>query len=228
MTPTLLTVAAGLVLLTGSFAASGCDDGGGSDALVLFDGDSLTAGYLVDAAESYPAKVARALPGGVLVRNVAVSGQTWPELLADAAEEVDGAFSETRRRNIVVVWAAANDLATGFTGEEAAANARRYCEGRRRAGYTVVLLTMFPLQPPEVDPDYERQRLAYNALLRREWRAYADALVDVAGDERLGDSSGPERAEYFLDVVHLDAAGYEIVAELVTPVVEELIEEDGR
>ena len=228
MTSTLLIVAVGLVLLTGSTAASGCGEAGGDEVLVLFDGDSLTAGYLVGAGESYPSKVAGELPDGVLVRNVAVSGQTWPDLLADAAEEVDGAFSKARRRNVVVVWAAANDLAAGFTGEEAAANARRYCEGRRRAGFSVVLLTMFPLQPPEVDPDYERERLAYNARLRRDWREYADALVDVAGDDRFGDSSQPERARFFLDVVHLNAAGYEIVAELVTPAVRRLIGEDGR
>lgn len=216
------------MLVGGSGLTSGCGDTPRGDSLVLFDGDSLTAGYLVDADESYPGIVARELPEGAVVRNVAVSGQTWADLLADAAEEVDGEYSRDRHCNIVVVWAGANDLAAGYTAEETAANVRKYCEGRRRAGFSVVLLTLFSLQPPDVDPDYERERVAYNDQVRRDWQEYADALVDIADDIRLGDRSGPERARYFLDVVHLDPAGYEVVAALVAPAVKHSIEEDDR
>ena len=228
MTGTLCTLAAGLLLVGGSGLTSGCGDTPRGDSLVLFDGDSLTAGYLVDVDESYPGIVARELPEGAVVRNVAVSGQTWADLLADAAEEVDGEYSRDRHCNIVVVWAGANDLAAGYTAEETAANARKYCEGRRRAGFSVVLLTLFSLQPPDVDPDYERERVAYNDQVRRDWQEYADALVDIADDVRFGDRSGPERARYFIDVVHLDPAGYEVVAALVAPAVKHSIEEDDR
>ncbi len=208
--------------LHGSPKASGAS-ADGTGALVVFDGDSLTVGYRIGSRESYPSQVARSLPEGTSILNVAVSGQTWPDLSADAVEEVDAQYSVDRPANVVVVWAAANDLAMGYTAKEVAHNARDYCAQRRRHGFAVVLLTMYPLQPRSIDADYERERRAYNELLRVGWHEYADALVDVAADSRLGDESGQDRSRYFLDPVHLNAAGYRVIAELVAQVLRPLI-----
>jgi lysophospholipase L1-like esterase len=189
--------------------------GGASRGLVVFDGDSLTYGFMVAPTQSYPAQAMAGLPTWLSWVNVAVSGQTWPDLLSDVAREVDSLYDPRRRLNLVVAWAAANDLAVGYTARECFENARRYCEGRRRVGFTVVILTMYPLEPKGFDHTYEGRRMAYNQLLRARWSEFADALVDLAADERLGDNSGPQRSAYFLDPVHLNASGYAVVAACV-------------
>jgi len=194
------------------------------DAAVVFDGDSLTAGFMLPAAESYPAQLMATLPPSITWVNVAVSGQIWPQLLADAGTDVDDRYDDRRADNVVVVWAAANDLATGFPAQEILDNARRYCEERRQRGFRVIVLTMYPLQPKDVDAEYDQVRREYNELLRAGWPEFAEGLVDVAADDRLGDDSGPERAAYFLDLVHLTAAGYGVVADCVRPVLVGLLE----
>ncbi|GEM_PF-1905053 len=194
------------------------------DAAVVFDGDSLTAGFMLPAAESYPAQLMATLPPSITWANVAVSGQIWPQLLADADTDVDDRYDDRRAANVVVVWAAANDLATGFSAQEILDNARRYCEQRRQRGFRVIILSMYPLQPKDADAEYDQVRREYNDLLRAGWPEFADGLVDVAADDRLGDDSGPERAAYFLDLVHLTAAGYGVVADCVRPVLVGLLE----
>jgi lysophospholipase L1-like esterase len=193
------------------------------DGLIVFDGDSLTEGFMLAPSQSYPAQVMRQLPAGVRWENVAVSGQTWPQLLGDVSTEVDPLFSAENGFNIVVVWAAANDLAAGYSAQEIYANARMYCLARKQRGFKVVTCTMYPLQPEDYDQRYESLRLEYNRLLRSTWPQFADALVDIAADERIGDGSPPSRADYFIDIVHLNAVGYGVIAAAVLEVLRPLV-----
>ncbi len=119
--------------------------------LIVFDGDSLTEGYLLAPSQSYPSQAMKQLPDWLEYVNVGIAGQTWQDLLRGVRREVDPLYSAARRLNLVVAWAAANDLASGFTARETYENARRYCEARRRVGFTVVTATMYPLQPKDVD-----------------------------------------------------------------------------
>jgi lysophospholipase L1-like esterase len=189
-----------------------------TDGLIVFDGDSLTEGFMLLRSQSYPAQAMRLLPQGIRSANVAVSGQIWPDLLADVNAEVDPLFSAKNDFNIVVVWAGANDLAAGYTAQEIYENARTYCLARRQRGFTVLVCTMYPLQPRGEDPRYETLRLEYNRLLRSTWPQFADALVDLAADARIGDASPESRADYFIDIVHLNEAGYGVIADAVAAV----------
>jgi lysophospholipase L1-like esterase len=189
-----------------------------TDGLIVFDGDSLTEGFMLPRGQSYPAQAMRLLPQGIRSANVAVSGQIWPDLLADVTSEVDPLYSEKNAFNIVVVWAGANDLAAGYTAQEIYENARTYCLARRQRGFTVLVCTMYPLQPRGDDPRYEALRLDYNRLLRDTWPQFADALVDLAADARIGDDSPVARAGYFIDIVHLNEAGYAVIADAVVAV----------
>lgn len=186
-----------------------------SGGLIVFDGDSLTEGYFLTEAQSYPAHVMEQLPAKLGWTNVAVSGQTWPDLLADVNLEVDPLYRPQRAVNVVVVWAGANDLASGYDAREIFDNARAYCEARRRVGFTVVTLTMYPAEPVWMDQGFEMERREYNELLRTHWPEFADALVDVAADERIGDRSPASREDYFLDVLHLNEDGYKVIADCV-------------
>jgi lysophospholipase L1-like esterase len=196
--------------------------------LIVFDGDSLTEGYFLAPSQSYPSQAMRRLPDWLRHANVAVSGQTWPDLLSDVHQEVDPFFSESLDIDLVVVWAGANDLAAGYSAREALENAWRYCESRRRVGFQVVTATLYPLQPKNLDAGYEERRRKYNDLLRAEWREFADALVDVAADERIGDSSGPARRRYFIDAVHLNEEGYGVIADCFLPALQRMVKDAAR
>ena len=192
--------------------------------LIVFDGDSLTEGYLLTPAQSYPTQAMKQLPGWLESVNFGIAGQTWQDLLRDVRHEVDPLYSASRRLNLVVAWAAANDLAAGYGAQETYENARRYCEARRRVGFTVCTATMYPLQPKDVDVRFEARRVAYNDLLRAHWHEFAEALVDLAADERLGDPSGPARRQYFIDAVHLNEAGYGVIADCVVQTLRPIVE----
>ncbi|NLG65734.1 MAG: SGNH/GDSL hydrolase family protein [Actinobacteria bacterium] len=209
-----------------STAASAAE--GSPAGLIVFDGDSLTEGYFLPESQSYPAQTMRQLPTWLEWTNVAVSGQTWPDLLGDATAEVDALHDPTRQLSLVVVWAGANDLASGYSARQAFHNAQRYCEARLHAGFTVVTLTLYPLEPAAIDPGYDAQRREYNRLLRAHWREFAHTLVDVAADERLGDASPAGRSTYFLDAVHLNAAGYGVIADAVAAALRPIVADASR
>jgi lysophospholipase L1-like esterase len=194
-----------------------------TDGVVVFDGDSLTEGFMLASSRSYPAQTMRQLPDGIAWENVAVSGQVWPDMLADVETEVDPLFSKAHAFNVVVAWASANDLAAGYTALEIYENARSYCLARRDRGFTVVVCTMYPLEPKDYDPGYEERRLEYNQLLRDRWREFADALVDLGASARIGDASPDERGAYFVDIVHLNEAGYGVIADAVAATLRPLI-----
>jgi lysophospholipase L1-like esterase len=196
----------------------------GADGIIVFDGDSLTEGFMLLPSQSYPAQAMRQLPPGIRWANVAVSGQTWPDLLADVTTEVDPLFSEKNDFNILVVWAGANDLAAGYTAQEIYENARTYCLARKQRGFTVLVCTMYPLQPKGDDQRYEALRVEYDRLLRDTWPQFADALVDLAADARIGDASPESRAGYFIDIVHLNETGYGVIADAVAAVLKPLVE----
>jgi hypothetical protein len=144
--------------------SSSAHDAGG---LIIFDGDSLTEGYFLAPSQSYPSQAMRQLPKGLESANFGISGQTWQDLLRDVRQQVDPLFSPSRPLNLVVVWAGANDMAVGYSAQEIYENARHYCEARRRVGFTVVTATLYPLEPKDVDQNFEARRIRYNELLRR-------------------------------------------------------------
>jgi lysophospholipase L1-like esterase len=211
-----------------SSSSSGAQSTGDATGLIVFDGDSLTEGYFLTPSQSYPAQVMRRLPERLEWRTFGISGQTWPDLLRDVRHEVDPLFRPSRRLDLVVVWAGANDLAMGYTAQQVYENARRYCEARRQVGFTVITATLYPLEPKDVDRQFEARRSGYNELLRAHWREFADGLVDVAADERIGDPSGPVRRQYFIDAVHLNEAGYAVIADCFLAMLRPLVEDAAQ
>ena len=93
---------------------------------------------------------------------------------------------------------------------------RDYCRGRHDRGFTVVVLTMLPRSDAKAVPDTEEFRERFNDLVRADWPAFADALVDVAAEADIGsDGSEFDQAYYQPDRVHLNNAGLGAVARLV-------------
>ncbi len=179
--------------------------------LVLFDGNSLTAGNGSTPGHSYPDDVAAELGPSFDYLNVGVGGQTTREMLADVETEVDA-----KHPSVVVAWEIGNALyywqAGSPRGQEpdvAYSDFVAYCRGRRAAGARVIALTVTPRSADHVDQTWVTAVDKINNAMRLDWREYADGLADVAADPGLQDPSK------FPDGVHLDDGEYAAAARVV-------------
>jgi hypothetical protein len=210
----------------------------GAHALV-FDGNSLVQG--VGAATPLPA----ALMGrpffagsGAAMVNLGVGGQTWRQmdgLDGGSAADVDGACA-AGRTDILLAWETTNSVFNaGRTVQQTIGDARAYVANRLAAhpDRVVVLLTSLPREAgPAVAPDRASVEAA-NAVLsavddhfRAAYRAMgARALVDLRGPSSpfafTGyapadfDAAGPYWAEGPGGRIHLNDAGYGLVADMI-------------
>lgn len=175
------------------------------------DGDSLTSGFGVAAADAYPAQLQASLGATWAVRNMGVSGQSVVNMETDAATEIDVCYASDRSKNILVAWGGTNDMASfGSSAAQAYADFVTYCTNRRAAGWKVVAMTMIPR---EADATLETKRLTFNTSIRNNWATFADALVDLGLDANIGLPGSQNNATYFqADTIHLKAAGMAIVS----------------
>ena len=180
--------------------------------LVVFDGNSLTTGVGGTIGNDYPAQLLATLaPGRWRAHDVAVGGQTTSDMLADAATQVDRLCSSGYPRNVVVCL-------TGTIDRPADGNAARqaklqsYCQGRRAAGFKVIVITL----PSHNQEDYPgATRAEFNDWIRANYRSFADGLADAGADPRIGAPGAFADPVYFPDGLHLNDAGYAVVAEIV-------------
>ena len=74
-------------------------------------------------------------------------------------------------------------------------------------------------------PVFEPHRQELNSLIRANWESFADLLIDVAADPRLGPLGAERNLAYFTpDRVHLNNTGYGLVAAIVR---DRLLQLDG-
>lgn len=161
-------------------------------AIVAF-GDSLTAGYQVAEADSYPAQLARRI--GRPIVNRGVSGNTASDGMARLEQDVLAASPR-----IVLLSLGANDMLRRQSIDETFVNLRRIVDRLHERGALVILIGVegYPL----IHGDYGER---YRALARETGCAYMpDMLNDVLGDPRL-----------MYDQIHPNAAGYAKIAERI-------------
>ncbi len=172
--------------------------------VVCFEGDSRTS------ARSWPfAAVEAAYPGGARafgghgVTTLASSGANYATIHARAAE-VDARLVPGGR-NILVHWAGVNSgaLGTGIYDDQLS-----YLAARKAAGWKIVWCTEIDGNPANW---HGSNWPALNAAMRAN-HSVADAFVDLGADARLQDYAN---ASYFVDGIHLTAAGYAVVQGLV-------------
>ena len=181
--------------------------------LIIFRGDSITAGLHAPPGLDYVSLVERRLaPLGARVVRLAVPGETASEMAARAAAEIDPLHEPRLGRGLVVLLAGTNDLDAGAPGEAILDSIAAFCRGRRVRGFAVVAATLSPYGATEAPERLERERRALNAALRAGWRGFADALADVGGDPALDDPARVADPALFVDRVHPAAAGHAIIA----------------
>lgn len=178
---------------------------------ILALGDSLTAGYGLAAADSFPAQLERALRAeglAVTVLNAGVSGDTTAGGLA----RLDWALAD--RPDVVIVALGANDGLRAVDPAITRANLGALLEKLRAKGLPVLLAGMYA--PPNLGREYGD---AFNAIYP-ELAAQYDALLypffleGVATDPALNQGDG----------IHPNPQGVAVLVKNITPYVRRLLE----
>ena len=178
--------------------------------VVVFLGDSLTAGLGLEEAEAYPALLGTRLAAQgqpIRVINAGVSGDTT----AGGLRRLDWLLRQ--KPDIVVVGLGANDALRGAAPEEIERNLREILSRSRAAGAQVLLLGM--MIPPNYGPDYARR---FSDLYPRIAKDMGVPLVPfllkgVGGVPELNQADG----------IHPTAVGHEKVADNVYPYLRDLL-----
>jgi acyl-CoA thioesterase I len=180
--------------------------------LVLFLGDSLTAGYGLAEEQAFPALIGDELAAeGIEARvvNAGVSGDTTAGGLA----RLDWVLSQ--EPDVVVVGLGANDGLRGLDLAATEENLREIVRRSREAGARVILLGM------KIPPNYG---FDYAGRFEDMYEEIADD-TDVALVPFLLEGVAAKPALNQPDRMHPNARGAQIVAETVYPYVEEELEE---
>lgn len=172
--------------------------------LVVFLGDSITAGYGLPQEEAYPAILERRLRAAgfpVRIVNAGVSGDTT----AGGLRRLDWVLGE--RPAVLVVGLGANDALRGQPLESVEANLRAIVDRGRAAGAAVLLLGM------RIPTNYGREYAeGFAALYPRVAKSLGVPLVPF-----LLEGVGGRATLNLEDGLHPNARGQEIVADNVYP-----------
>jgi acyl-CoA thioesterase-1 len=183
--------------------------------LVVFLGDSLTAGYGLAADQAYPILVEKSLrEEGIPVRalNAGVSGDTTAGGLA----RLDWLLSQ--KPDVVVVGLGANDGLRGLPLDQAEHNLREIVRRSKAAGARVLLLGM--LIPPNYGPEYTKGFAGMYPRIAKDLDVplVPFLLEGVGGVARLNQADG----------LHPTAEGQKKVAATVMPYLEEMLAHDAQ
>lgn len=185
---------------------------GSGEPLVIFLGDSLTAGLGLAENQAYPALLDRKLDEAgnpVRVLNAGVSGDTT----AGGLSRLDWLLSQ--KPDVLVVGLGANDGLRALPVEESEKNLREIVRRAKAAGAKVLLLGM--QIPPNYGPEYTTAFAGMYPRIAKD--------LDVPLVPFLLDKVGGVRELNLEDGMHPNAKGQEILAENVLPYLEELVEE---
>jgi acyl-CoA thioesterase-1 len=181
------------------------------EPLVVFLGDSLTAGLGLEEDQAFPAVVEREIrAAGIPIRtvNAGVSGDTSAGGLSRLS------WLLGQRPDVVVVGLGANDGIRAVPVEETEKNLREIVRRARAAGARVLLLGM--RIPPNYGPDYAGR---FEAMYPRIAKDLQVPLVPF-----LLEGVGGFRSLNQEDGIHPTAEGQEILAKNVLPYLEKVVQ----
>ncbi len=198
-----------LTPLTGVSTTANAKDG--LPVITAF-GDSLTAGYGLPGAESFPTQLSVALEAAgqpVQMINAGVSGDTT----AGGAARIDWTLSDNP--DVLIVELGANDGLRGVDPAETRRNLGVILDKALAANVTVVFTGM--LAPPNLGPEFEAE---FNTLFPELAAARPDVLFypffldGVVADPALNQRDG----------IHPNAEGVAVIVEKILPIVMKALE----
>jgi acyl-CoA thioesterase-1 len=180
--------------------------------VILFYGDSLTAGYGLSTEEAFPAIIDKTLNKkgkAVKVINAGLSGETS----AGGLSRLDWVLRQPV--DIFVLELGANDGLRGLPLDETRKNLQNIIDAvkKKNPGASVVIAGM--MVPPNMGPDYSSgfQKIFPDLAKKNNAKLIPFLLQDVAGNEKLNNADG----------IHPNVEGHKIVATNVLKVLEPLL-----
>lgn len=189
--------------------------------VVIFFGTSLTAGYGLDPAQSFPSlieKMADADGTPIKAVNAGLSGETS----AGALRRIGWVLRTPA--DAIVIETGANDALRGLDPDSARSNIEQVIKAVRKAQPLAKIVLVGMEAPPNYGLAYTRKfRAVYSGVAKQEQIPLVPFLLDgVAGVGRLNQPDG----------VHPNAAGAKIVAatiwKSISPMVAELDRGGGK
>lgn len=173
-------------------------------------GDSLMAGYQLDAGQSFPEKLEAALKArghDVVIANAGVSGDTS----AGGLSRLD--WSVPDDTDLVILELGANDMLRGIAPQVTEDNLTAMIERLNQRNIDVVLAGM--VAAPNLGADYAAQ---FNPIFPK-----LAARYDVPLYPFFLDGVAAERALLLEDGMHPNAAGVDRMVENFLPLIEEVL-----
>lgn len=178
--------------------------------LVVFLGDSITAGYRLAKGDAYPAVVAARLAAGsrpIRALNAGASGETS----AGGLRRLGGLLAQ--RPDVVVVALGANDGLRGQPLDQLERNLSEIIRQSLAAEARVLLLGM--RLPPNYGPRYGKE---FAAVYPRLAKRFGVTLVPF-----LLEGVGGRRELNLADGLHPNARGQRVIAENVLPALRKIL-----
>lgn len=183
-----------------------------SDKIILFLGDSITAGYGVEPFQAYPALIQKK-----------IDARKWPFKVVNAGQSGDTSAGGLNRLgwllknriDVLVLELGGNDGLRGLPAEATKKNLQAIID-RTRAKYpTAKIVIAGMMVPPNMGRDYGKQFSAIFPELARKNNA---ALIPF-----ILEKVGGVRELNFADGIHPTAEGHKIVADNVWRVLEPIL-----
>jgi len=182
---------------------------------MIFDGNSWVSGTGSTGGKNYPKQLSDLLnsDGKTTSRiNYGVYGQTIYRMESDASTQIDPNVSTA---NILIGLEIVNTW--GFNENETKEHIydlyKQYFLNRKEAGFEYII-ALTPISQTFYDrPDWEVAKLYFRTQMLAEFPDLGIHVADVGADARLSDSK--DLTYYKADGIHLNNAGYGVMAEIV-------------
>jgi acyl-CoA thioesterase-1 len=180
--------------------------------VILFYGDSLTAGYGLSQEEAFPALVEKKLNKSEKIAKVVNAGLSG-ETSAGGLTRLDWVIRQ--HIDVFVLELGANDGLRGLPLEQTEKNLQQIIDKVKGKYPNVQIVIAGMMVPPNMGPEYTTKfRKIFPELAKKNNATLIPFLLeDVAGNEKLNLGDG----------IHPNPEGHKIVAENVVKVIEPLI-----
>lgn len=199
-------------------SASGSAESEQEEKVILFFGNSLTAGYGIDPSESFPAVIQQKIDSAgykYKVVNAGLSGETT----AGGNSRIDWVL-ERQPVDIFVLELGANDGLRGLDPEQTEKNLKEMIDKVRAANPDVEIILAGMLVPPSMGQTYSQKfsQVFPEVAVDKNVKLIPFLLEDVAGEPELNQADG----------IHPTAEGAKIVAQNVWEVLKGVIEGEAQ
>lgn len=201
-------------------------------AKIIYDGDSITAGFTTGAyLYGYPRVVSAINGQDATIYNIAVPGDTMANRYTNRAYAT-ARYDSSYTKNISVIFAGTNDIDNRASGTIVGYGTTiwtsyllPYIQAMQATGFnrvcvgTIIARNWVGSAQDKIDK--EAERLVYNQLIRDNAATYGYTVLDFAG---LSQMSNYADTTYIVDAVHPTRLGYNVMgtyaALLISPLIQ--------